>query len=1640
MKKHSKSRKNGRSLRSLREMFFATRAAAGDTRRRSAIHLESLEGRLMLSSDFGADLTLPWDGNGASTEAVVSNQTAGNTAGQSIDSMAEGEDTTAPDLVAFAKALAATDGVKLFGAAWCPACTAQKHLFEDGADFLPFIEVTNPDRSPNDTAITENITQFPTWEFPDGTRAVGTLDLQTISQRAGVAIPNSNSPFVAPISDQVVLDGSPLHVGLDGYDPNGGPLTYTVVSSNPSVVQPTVLTGDRSATISVSGWGDMTFYLFEQQVPNATGRFITLAESGFYDAANNDPDITVHRVIDNFMMQFGDPTGTGAGGSSLGSFDDDFDPDLQHNTKGALSWAKSNDDTNDSQVFITDVPTRYLDFNHSYFGQLTEGDKVRDAITMTATDSSTDKPLVDVNISSVSIFDDTENGMLMLKAAPGATGTSDITVTVTDQDGHQYSETFQVTVQADTYNGGPYLEDIPAVQTTMDSAVTFQLSAIDVEGDAVTYGAVKTGSVDYTVSANSQTGEVTVTPPTGFAGTMDVLVYVRPATTSDTSDVYDTQLVSIPVTPDSPLAIDLADADDTGTSSTDNLTNATDLQFTVSGVADGALVRLHNGETVIGQATASGTTVMISTSSLASLGSGTYGLFATQIVDSVESPASPALNVTLDITAPPEFTSTPPTAATAGALLAYDVENPEEGTAGTTYSLVGAPDGVAINPATGEMTWTPTIDDIGVQSFAVAITDAAGNSRSQAISLDVASNALVAFHIDTTDLDGTPITSVDVGGSFELQVYVSDVSADPHGVFAAFLDLLYDQTMVAVDGDLTFGSEYPNNRVGDLTSPGLIDEAGAIASFNELGGGEYLLFKVPMKAVYAGDALFQSDAADNLPDHELLRFGGDFEVLADEVVYGSKTLTVNPGFSAGDDVFNVDEDSTSTMLDVLANDEMNAGTTGELTISQVGTADQGGTVEIASDGKSLIYTPAADFFGEETFTYTVGTSTGALAATVTVQVMPVNDDPTAVDDTFVVTEDASEVSIDVLANDLIAPDEGETLSILSRSTPSAGGTVTISPEKDRLLYTPATNFFGTETFTYMISDGNGGTSQASVTVTVTEANDPPEATNDLFTVSEDSSDNSLDVLGNDTTAGDANETLSIVEVSDTEHGGTVTIASDDLSLIYSPAADFYGTERFTYKITDGNGNYAEATVMVTVEGTNDPPTATDDTFTVAKDSTDNELDVLVNDSSAPDPAEALEVSAVGAPTAGGTVTINSDGTAVLYTPPAAFDGTDTFTYTIEDPSGATSQATVSVDVQQYIPSKLSGYVFLDVDNDGVKDPTETALGGVVVTLTGTDLHDNAVELQQTTDVLGFYQFADLAPGSYHVVESQPRFLSDGIDRANDQAYPAGTDDLPIELAQDSNVTGFNFGERGREAVNITVFDFFASTPRDSVLMSANGSGSGQWYAIEGGWQHAQLLDLALQQDMSSAQLNVTTIDAQHYSATLNLALAQHVKRLADAGADHLLRVVGSPSLLFPDADCACATNIGEGESAPVLVAAMGGEGEATGTVAGNSSELLQYAAPLLVSSTLDATPWNLVSPIYQPLTLRQVTEPNVLMAPTPADGYLATDLLMAQMSPGSTASEVADQISLDVSTDSDQFHLGVDEIMGQLLSDAFLGN
>jgi len=119
--------------------------------------------------------------------------------------------------------------------------------------------------------------------------------------------------------------------------------------------------------------GDIHATLFASKVPITAANWLNLAKRGFYDG------VTFHRVIDNFMIQGGDPDGTGRGGPGY-RFEDEFHPELRHDKPGVWSMANAGPGTNGSQFFITHGPTPHLDMKHTVFGETTKGQDVVDAV------------------------------------------------------------------------------------------------------------------------------------------------------------------------------------------------------------------------------------------------------------------------------------------------------------------------------------------------------------------------------------------------------------------------------------------------------------------------------------------------------------------------------------------------------------------------------------------------------------------------------------------------------------------------------------------------------------------------------------------------------------------------------------------------------------------------------------------------------------------------------------------------------------------------------------------------------------------------------------------------------------------------------------------------------------------------------------------------------------------------------------------------------------------------------------------------------------------------------------------------------------------------------------------------------------
>jgi uncharacterized repeat protein (TIGR01451 family)/MYXO-CTERM domain-containing protein len=405
-----------------------------------------------------------------------------------------------------------------------------------------------------------------------------------------------------------------------------------------------------------------------------------------------------------------------------------------------------------------------------------------------------------------------------------------------------------------------------------------------------------------------------------------------------------------------------------------------------------------------------------------------------------------------------------------------------------------------------------------------------------------------------------------------------------------------------------------------------------------------------------------------------------------------------------------DPDAGGAVIEVTltaTNGTITIGTAGLMFLVGDGTNDptmrfRGTIAQINAALASLTFTPTANYNGPASVviaTNDLGNTGGggprSDTDTIPITVTSVNDAPNAVNDTATVAENSGATAILVLANDTITPDTGETLTI-SNVTQPLNGTVIVTGGGTGLTFQPVTNFSGTTMFTYTISDGNGGTDTATVMVTVTNVNNPPNAVNDLATVAEDSTNVAIPVLANDTTAPDTGETLTITSVTQPT-SGSVTITGNGTGIAFTPAPNFFGTVTLSYTISDGNGGSDTATITITVTPVNDPPTATDDVTTVPKDSGATSIAVLANDTAAPDTLETLRITAVTQP-ANGTVVIVNNGAGLTFQPVAGFEGVTTFTYTIDDGNGTTDTANVTVGVGT------------DTDGDGLPDEYEEEIG------------------------------------------------------------------------------------------------------------------------------------------------------------------------------------------------------------------------------------------------------------------------------------------------------------------------------------------
>ena len=557
----------------------------------------------------------------------------------------------------------------------------------------------------------------------------------------------------------------------------------------------------------------------------------------------------------------------------------------------------------------------------------------------------------------------------------------------------------------------------------------------------------------------------------------------------------------------------------------------------------------------------------------------------------------------------------------------------------------------------------------------------------------------------------------------------------------------------------------------------------------------------------------------------------------------------------------------------------------------VDTTGKLGAVTNNNDG-TFSYDPAAAFehlaVGEtatDSFTYTVEDGHGGTATeTVTVTITGTNDAPVANAVSAAATENGSAVTISA---DFSDPDSSDSHTFLVDTTGTLGAVT--NNNDGTFSYDPAAAFehlavgeTATDSFTYTVEDGHGGTATETVTVTITGTNDAPVAN----AVSAAATENgSVVVITADFSDADTTDSHTF-SVDTTGTLGAVTNNTDG-TFSYDPVAAFEhlavgetATDSFTYTVDDGHGGTATETVTVTITGTNDAPVAN----AVSAAATENSSAVTISaDFSDPDTSDSHTFSVNTTGTLG-SVTNNNDGT-FSYDPAAAFEhlavgetATDTFTYTVDDGHGGTATETVTVTITGTNDAPVASAVSAAATENGsavtitadFSDPdtsdshtfsvdTTGTLGAVTNNNDGTFSYDPAAV------------FEHLAVGET-ATDSFTYTVDDGNGGTATETVTVtitGTNDapvadlIPVTLDEEmlSVVFAPQFSDRDLSDTHTISFDFSGSAPGTAGAVTDNGDGT-YTYTVQGDYQH-----LGLGETSEETRFTYTVTDPSGASST-----------------------------------------------------------------------------------------------------------------------------------------------------------------------------
>src|SRR5690554_3318631 len=978
------------------------------------------------------------------------------------------------------------------------------------------------------------------------------------------------------------------------------------------------------------------------------------------------------------------------------------------------------------------------------------------------------------------------DGSYVYTPAANFTGIDTVDYTITDG---SLTDTATLTITVSSVNDAPVLSFTNtltniAENSAMAGMVVTDANATDAEGEMLTYSL---NNIDGYYSIDPATGIVTLTQAgADWVNAGNNLPAVSVTVTDGTTPVTGT--AAMPLTSlvnDAPVAMNdaISIVEDTiFTSTVSLLANDSDEESAITVIAGTYM-------------TAQGGTISIATD-----GTYTYtpalNFTGTDSVDYTITDGSLTDTATLTITVSPVndapvavddaisiaedtvFTSTV-------SLLANDsdVDSSFTAVAGTYTTAQG---GTIVIAADGQYVYTPKANFNGTDTVDYTITDGSlTDTGTLTIVVTPVNDAPVAMNDAISIVEDTIFTS-----TVSLLANDSDVDSSFTAVSGTYTTAQGGTISIATDGSYVYtpAANFTGIDTVDytITDGSLTDTATLTITVSSVNDAPVLSFtntltNIAENSAMAGMVVTDANATD--AEGEMLTYslnnidgyysidpatgivtltqagadwvnaGNNLPAVSVTVTDGTTPVTgtaampltslVNDAPVAMNDAISIVEDTifTST-VSLLANDsdEESAITV----IAGTYMTAQGGTISIATDG-TYTYTPALNFTGTDSVDYTITDGSLTDTATLTITVSPVNDAPVAVDDAISIAEDTVFTStVSLLAND--SDVDSSFTAVAGTYTTAQGGTIVIAAD-GQYVYTPKANFNGTDTVDYTITDGSL-TDTGTLTIVVTPVNDAPVAMDDAISIAEDTVFTStVSLLANDS---DVDSSFTAVAGTyTTAQGGTIVIAADG-QYVYTPKANFNGTDTVDYTITDGSLTDT-GTLTIVVTPVNDAPVANPDTATVVED-TLTTINVLGNDTD----AEMDTLTVTAATALHGTVTTNPDGT-LSYTPNTNYTGADTISYSITDGNGGTSSSVVNVTV-----TPVNDAPVLSFTNTLTNIAENSAMAGMVVTDANATDAEGEMLTYSLNNMDGYYSI-DPATGIVTLTQAGADWVNAGND-------------------------------------------------------------------------------------------------------------------------------------------------------------------------------------------------------------------------------------------------------------------------------------